>query len=310
MSTTALKLIALILMTVDHVGQFIPNMPIALHWIGRLSAPVFLYCTVQGISHTRNRKNYLLRLYAAGIIMGVLPIILLVIGLSIPNFSPQSFSNNIFRTLFCLSVLCCLIDSFQRKVKNRKKYLLIYIFWQAGAYLVLLLISKINSASPTTPLTIVSEFLPNLLGSIYYLEGGWIFLILGILLFCTKDNKRAFAVGYLSFCVVYFLLTATQLVAHVLIKIQYLAYLLKAQWLADFQTWLYEIIWMHSGLTPNYSPSLNLFFTDYQWMMVGALPLLLAYNGQRGKGYQYFFYLYYPAHIVLLYFVGGFWRGV
>lgn len=310
MSTTALKLIALLLMTVDHVGQFIPNMPIALHWIGRLSAPVFLYCTVQGISHTHSKTNYLLRLYAAGIVMGVLPIMLGVISHSILNFSPEHFSNNIFRTLFSLSVLCCLIDSFQRKDKNRKKHLLLYVVWQAGAYLILLLIAKINSNSPTTLFTMVSEFLPNLLGSIYYLEGGWIFLILGVLFFCTKDNKKALALGYLSFCAAYFLLTATQLVAHVLIKIRYLAYLLQAQWLANFQESLYEIIWVHSGLTPNYSPNLDLLFTDYQWMMVGALPLLLAYNGQRGKGYKYFFYLYYPVHIIFLYFVGGFWGGV
>ena len=31
-----------------------------------------------------------------------------------------------------------------------------------------------------------------------------------------------------------------------------------------------------------------------------ALPLLSAYNGQRGRGWRYFFYIFYPAHIALL----------
>lgn len=40
MSGTAL-IIALILMTADHIGAYIPNMPLWLKWIGRLSSPLF-----------------------------------------------------------------------------------------------------------------------------------------------------------------------------------------------------------------------------------------------------------------------------
>lgn len=38
-----------------------------------------------------------------------------------------------------------------------------------------------------------------------------------------------------------------------------------------------------------------------QWMMVLALPLLLRYNGERGRGWKPFFYVYYPAHTCLLF---------
>lgn len=31
-----------------------------------------------------------------------------------------------------------------------------------------------------------------------------------------------------------------------------------------------------------------------------ALPLLLMYNGQRGKNWKWFFYLYYPLHIIII----------
>lgn len=37
-----------------------------------------------------------------------------------------------------------------------------------------------------------------------------------------------------------------------------------------------------------------------QWKMVLALPLMLLYNGQRGRSGKYFFYFYYPLHRYLI----------
>ena len=45
----------------------------------------------------------------------------------------------------------------------------------------------------------------------------------------------------------------------------------------------------------------TLFVFDYQWMMVAAAIPLWFYNGQRGKGNKWFFYIFYPAHIYGLY---------
>jgi hypothetical protein len=312
MSTTALKLIALVLMVIDHTGEFIPNMPVALRWIGRLSAPIFVFCTVEGFSHTRSKKRYMLRLYTAGVLMGLLDRLVPYIGHAIPNFSPEKtwIQNNIFRTLFSILVICFLIDLFQKKDKNFKKYLLIYGVWQAGSYCILDLIPKLITPSALSE-TILS-FLPNLLGSIYYLEGGWLFLLLGALLYLVKDHKKTLAVGYFSFCFVYFLLTVTQFIPRVLIKLLYFVYQLDLSGFAglsnaifNFEDGLSNFCMSHSGLETRYSSDLNLFFKDYQWMMIGALPFLLAYNGQKGKGYKYFFYFFYPIHIFLLYFIGG-----
>jgi hypothetical protein len=47
----------------------------------------------------------------------------------------------------------------------------------------------------------------------------------------------------------------------------------------------------------------------FQWLMVFAVIPLLLYNGERGKGGKYFFYIFYPAHIYLFYCIAWFLNG-
>jgi hypothetical protein len=42
-----------------------------------------------------------------------------------------------------------------------------------------------------------------------------------------------------------------------------------------------------------------------QWMMIFASIPLLLYNGKRGNGNKYFFYIFYPAHIYLFYIIAS-----
>ncbi|KHF06051.1 conjugal transfer protein TraX, partial [Vibrio parahaemolyticus] len=61
-----LKLIGLFLMIFDHIHEmfgFPSNIPVAFNWVGRIVAPIFIFMTVQGFIHTRNRKKYAIRLY-------------------------------------------------------------------------------------------------------------------------------------------------------------------------------------------------------------------------------------------------------
>jgi hypothetical protein len=48
---------------------------------------------------------------------------------------------------------------------------------------------------------------------------------------------------------------------------------------------------------------------NFQWLMVFAIIPLFLYNGRRGRGGKYFFYVYYPAHIYLLYCAAWFLEG-
>ena len=46
-------------------------------------------------------------------------------------------------------------------------------------------------------------------------------------------------------------------------------------------------------------------FAGLQWYSLLALPLLALYNGQRGKQkLKYLFYIFYPAHLALIYLIG------
>ncbi|MDR0628049.1 MAG: conjugal transfer protein TraX [Treponema sp.] len=40
-----------------------------------------------------------------------------------------------------------------------------------------------------------------------------------------------------------------------------------------------------------------------QWLMVSAIVPMWLYNGQRGRGGKYFFYIFYPVHLYILYII-------
>lgn len=46
-------------------------------------------------------------------------------------------------------------------------------------------------------------------------------------------------------------------------------------------------------------------FNKFQWMMVFVLPLILMYNGKEGRKYKWFYYLFYPMHIWILYAIAN-----
>ena len=62
MDTNFLKIIAIITMTLDHVGKIIFPEIIILQIIGRVAFPVFAYCIVVGCLRTKDFKKYFLRL--------------------------------------------------------------------------------------------------------------------------------------------------------------------------------------------------------------------------------------------------------
>ena len=112
LSGSALKLIAVISMLIDHTSLvFVQELPfmtapvltvmgqgITFYFvarkIGRLAFPIYCFLISEGFAHTRNRKKYLLRLLAFAVLSEV-PFDLMVSG---TFFNPAS--QNVFFTLF------------------------------------------------------------------------------------------------------------------------------------------------------------------------------------------------------------------
>lgn len=72
LSANQIKVIAIIAMTIDHIAFAIVPCDTAMYFlmrcIGRLTAPLMSFLLVEGFCHTRNRKNYLLRLFVFAVI--------------------------------------------------------------------------------------------------------------------------------------------------------------------------------------------------------------------------------------------------
>ena len=67
-SSAALKLIAAAAMLCDHICVILFPGTIWLRWIGRLSMPIFAYLTAEGLRHTSDRKRYIGRVAALGVL--------------------------------------------------------------------------------------------------------------------------------------------------------------------------------------------------------------------------------------------------
>jgi hypothetical protein len=82
MTTFQLKLIAVILMVIDHIGYFLFPSNMILRIIGRLSFPLFAFLIAKGYKYTSNPKRFFMRLFIfANIIQ--LPVLLIPIPVNI-----------------------------------------------------------------------------------------------------------------------------------------------------------------------------------------------------------------------------------
>ncbi len=251
-NTFVLKVIALAAMLIDHLEGSFPNtFPVVFGWIGRIAIPIFMFCVIQGIMHTSNRRKYLFRLYIGSVVMSVGSFILQLI------FSETQFqiADNIFAVFFLLAVLITLAKS--KLAMNKKVGIWIgFILIQIVSFL---LIKRLQTMS-TTYVYLANGLIPNILTC----QGSVIFIVLGIFMCVFRSNRVKFTVMYIIFCILMFVSA------------------------------------VFSGFTTQ-----NLFYGNYQWMMIIALPLILSYNGERGKSMKYFFYTFYPLHIWILFIIAN-----
>lgn len=180
LSGTAIKLIALGLMLLDHLHYFFEFTGVPPLWfsmVGRLSGWLFLFITVEGFAHTSNRKKYFLRIWLMGAAMGAVNYLIAVFLTRGDGFYPQ---NNIFATLTVLVVLWQGIDWLKAKK----------ILPGLAAIVVPFVLAFGLSALPQ-----------NLMGAAYMLEstvfplpfmteGGTPYLLGGLVLFLFRKKRK------------------------------------------------------------------------------------------------------------------------
>lgn len=226
-NASALKLIAIIGMTMDHIGivfgDYLPLWAkIALYAFGGLTFPTMAFLLVEGYKHTSNFKRYALRL-------------LIFAGVSLIPFmwAMHACGLNIMFTLLLGLITLYLYDHMNSRIG----------FWLVFV-LFIILSAFMDWGLMGVPMVLMY----------YVLKGKWKKLIIPILL----------PIG----------LALTELVFGIL-----------------------------------FFPSLEQVLPSLAFSFIGCsltVPLLAAYNGQRGRSIKYLFYIYYPGHLLILALLRGF----
>ena len=261
---TQLKIIALVLMVLDHIHyffEFTGCIPTVFSMLGRLSAPLFLFCTVEGFAHTHDRKLYFLRIWAIGTGMAAIEFFMIYGHMFRrgDDFYPQ---NAIFQDFMLLCIVWQGMDWIrEKKIVRGAIAIAAVVGWPFFIVFLLQTFPQLQSSALFG--FVVTSPLPMWMA---ITDGGWSFLLGGVLLYALRGNRRV------------------QLTAWAL-----------TVFLCDFAL-IFGMACRQAGFV------WTQMFTDYyEWFGVAAVVLMLLYNGQRGSGHKQLFYWFYPAHVYLLY---------
>lgn len=244
MSGTALKLLAVLTMIVDHIGAvFFPDL-IILRMVGRLSMPIFCFLIIEGFRKTSNQKRFLLRLGLFALISEV------PFDLAFSESWLHLQSQNVFATFFIAALALYFFEHpeglarlarFKQKpttsVYRHAPDMVRFFILPAGAALTVGLFTDYSAL-------------------------GFVMLIF---LYFSYPLHKPLRLG------LYAALMSLYAVSSVL------TLLLKGNFTLDALPW--AMLWFVAALA--------------------VLPLAL-YNGQRGRGLKWFFYVFYPAHLLIL----------
>lgn len=266
LTDTALKGIAVVSMVLDHIYYFFGYTGCIPTWcsmVGRLAAPLFLFCLVEGFVHTSNRKKYFFRVWVLAAPMGLLLFFMRYGGwLTRPDgFYPEN-------SMLSTSVLLLLFYQGFEWIASRRASKVVL-----GLALVVFLVLWPQLAGRCTLLFPQTATVFGALG----------YAVLPMMNFTGDLSLPVILVGL----ALYF--AKRSRIAQVI-----------ALNVVSFG-WHFVLVYLQVRTWPDFQ-MVQMFTTYYEWMGgLLATPLLLCYNGQRGAGYRRFFYAFYPAHIYILY---------
>ena len=236
LTSNAIKLLAVLFMTVDHIGFFFDILP--FRYIGRLAFPLFAYAIAEGCRYTKNKRHHFSLMFGLGMICQIVYYIT----------DSTSIYLNIFLT-FSLSTL------------------LIYLLQYA---------KECSFAKEKKPFEILIA---------------WICFGCSVLAVKVLTDTLKFDYGFFGVLLPVFVALPD-------------TYRLNApKWLEKIDTKWAKMLTLSAGMV---FLALQVMQTDatmgnIQWYAFFALVPLVFYNEKPGKlRLKYFFYLYYPLHMVLL----------
>ena len=285
-----LKIVAIISMTISHVGSFLlyfgyvpydSNTYFILQIIGKIAFPIFVFLLIEGLNHTHSRKNYLTRLLiGAGIVyVGILVLNLPAVS-KVFEVGGISRIGNIFLELFLLALTYCLLTS---EDKKKRYYVILPVLYIVGMSVV----KYLSAANVIT------------YNKLHYLYDGLYlqFDLIGLLIlfgyyFAYKINDKLIikalnddelARTYMTSPEYQFRKNGAAAIAVALVSV--LCYLI------------------------TYIPDPNMiFYCDFAQLSYVVLAdlFILFYNGKLGFKNKYIqgaFYLYYPLHLAIIFLI-------
>ncbi len=266
LSISQIKWIALIAMTIDHLAAYGFEIPIfdahfyTFRIIGRIAAPLFFFALTESVKHTRSRKRFLMRLYFGAVGTGLFVVITnLLFHDSVGRF----FQSNILCDYIYTALYIILIEQMIEGIKTKQ--------WKGC---LLAVVGVLATGIPHAIVWFVYEFpygkyglFPETVWTIQDFAGSFVFsplvaeytilfVIMGILMYFAGNKYGKAAVLVLFSLFCYFG--------------------------GNVEFLRNSII----GTVLGYP----------QYYMIFAVPFILLYNGEKGRGSKYFFYVYYPVH--------------
>lgn len=270
-----IKMLAVIFTTIDHLGAYGFEIPIfseynyQLRLIGRIAMPLFLFCLTDSIRYTRSKPKFLLRLYLCAVGVNLFTSVTnYFFGDTIGRF----ILANIIYTYLYVAIYAILLENILKAAKTQD--------WKRG------LLSAAGIAA-----TVIPYFLFRALASIPFQDNGLTFeqkmLVRDLIESFIKDPWGVdYTLLFVLMGVLMYFAKNKYGKAAVLVVFSVLCYFGEGIMWSDNPFWQ----WISMN-TPCHAVLGRL-----QSKMILAVPIMLLYNGRKGKDSKWFFYWYYPLH--------------
>ncbi|GMO31380.1 MAG: TraX family protein [Termitinemataceae bacterium] len=298
LNATGIKIIAIVLMVLDHIHQmFAPvGAPLQLTWFGRPVFILFLFAAADSWHYTKNRKKYILRLLCGSWTVSILSAILSRV---LPN-KDIVLMNNAFSTFFVTAVYMLSFDIFADAIRNKNLRRSAELHFCSPIELHSGFSTPCPAAVPRTQTKACAEGIKpygsnkntlKIIGAIGLFIAP---ILIGIpFLMAVNIEFSSQIVRQIVFTLPLFIPNIIFIEGGAgMVFIGLLFYVFRKRHLAQI-----AVLAAFSVLT------FVLNKDSVQWMMIFAAIPMALYNGEKGRGMKYFFYIFYPAHIYILYII-------